>query len=304
MRAGSAEKMERILQLAREMNYTPNKAAQVMRTSRSFQIGLIAHELYNPYTGRTLGMVNEELSHFGYSMLLRLVEETDPDWKGVLRDFSQNLMDGVLNHHPFLGGGELESNLRDLPCYTFDRSPEFSPAMDNREGGVLLGLQHLKGLGHDRIAIISGYGPASREPRRISAYKAFFASHSIVPPEEWMMTPGWRYEDGESAVENFLKSGCTACLAGNDLLGVGLCTGLRMKGFEVPKDFSIVSMDDTILSRMNRPQLTTVRPPFRALIRLTVKSLIDRIEGRKPSPFELLMPELVIRESSGPRTER
>jgi len=299
LRGNSAEKMERIQEIAREMNYTPNRAAQAMRTQRAFQIGVIAHEIHNPYTGRMLEIVGEELGHFGYSLLLGLVSEDKHKWDKELNDFSKNLMDGVLNYHPYLHGDELEHHMGGRPVFTFDRSPEESPAMLNMEGGVLLGMQHLRNLGHENIALVTGPGRETGHTRRITAFNSFYASQSINPPSEWVIIPGWKYDDGEAATDAFLKTGCTACLAGNDLLAVGLCTGLRMQGYEVPKDFSIVSMDDTILSKMNRPQLTTVRPPVRELARLSVEGLLARVEGKKSPAFQMLMPSLVVRDSSG-----
>lgn len=300
LRAHSAEKIELIQKLSQEMNYTPNRAAQTMRTRRTYQVGLLAQDLDNPYASSLLKIVSEELARYRYGMLLRLISSDKDKWKSDLKDFSVNLLDGVLIHHPALRCDEVRTYLPDIPVIAFNRSPQDSPAMYNLEGGVLLALQHLRGLGHEKIAIVTGQPRVFGSSRRLTAYQSFYAAQSVTPPSDWILQTGWRYEDGEAAAEQIVKTECTACLAGNDLLAVGLCSGLRALGHEVPRDFSIVSIDDTILSRMNRPPLTSIHPPVPELVRLTVKSILAQIEDQEPEPFQMLMPSLTIRESAGP----
>ena len=298
--ASSAVKVQRIMELARKMEYTPNKIAQAMRTRRTYQIGMIVSELHNPYTSRTLTIVNSELTKHGYGMVLRLIHQ-DEDIKAALRAYSKNLMDGLLSNHPFIPTDMLEEMMPGIPIVTLDRSSEYSPATINLESGVLLGMQHLWNLGHEKIAIITGYSHLKGRSRRLDAYHSFYASHGIEPPKEWIMQKGWEYWNAVDFTDQLVASGCTACFAGNDLLGMGICTGLRMKGLEVPKDFSIVSMDDTVLSKMNYPELTSVRLPSHELVRLTIEGLLARIEGKKIPPFRQLMPSLIVRSSAALR---
>jgi DNA-binding LacI/PurR family transcriptional regulator len=295
--ASSAEQVDRILELAKQMNYQPNKAAQVMRTQRTYQIGVISSEFYNPHTSRTLQMLGEELSQRGYGLLLKLIPGDKENFAHEVRIFSRNLIDGVLNHHPLLAGDEAERLIDNIPVVTIDRSPQYSPAIMDMDGATKLGLQHLWDLGHRKIALVAGSKDKPRG-RRYTAYKAFYAGKRVKASPDWIFQYGWTYEDGEAAVEPFLATGCTACLAGNDLLAVALCSGIRLKGYEVPRDFSIVSMDDTMLTSINRPQLTSLHPPSRELIQLSVAGLIAKIEGTEPPEFQRIMPTLVVREST------
>ncbi|WP_309400798.1 LacI family DNA-binding transcriptional regulator [Cerasicoccus maritimus] len=302
--ASSAVQVERILELAKEMNYQPNKAAQVMRTRMTHQIGVIGAEIHNPYTSRNIEIVNNELAHRGYGLLLKIIKGDKKEVISQLKDFTSNMIDGVMNHHPLIDGDELQTAVERIPSVTFDRSAEHSPAIVNMEGGVLIALQHLWNLGHRKIAIVTGGDEVGGRRRRISAYETFYSSQSQLAPENWRITTGWTYEAGEKAVKDFVDSGCTACLAGNDLLAVAICSGLRELGLEAPRDYSIVSIDDTILAKINRPQLTSIQPPIQELVTLSIDWLICKIEKRKPQSFQLLMPKLVVRQSSGPAPSR
>ncbi len=297
--ASSAKKVELIFELARSMDYSPNKIAQAMRTRRTYQIVIIVHELHNLYTSRTLTLANNELAKRGYNLLLRLIQKED-NMESDLSALSRNLIDGVLCSHPFIEPELLQDLMQDIPVVFIDRSPDFSPAMLNMESGVLLGMQHLWNLGHERIAIISGSNPLSSRSRRIEAYRTFYASHSMEPPQDWIMQKGWGFWDAEALVDQFLETGCTACFLGNDALGMGFCNGLRMKGYEVPKDFSVVTIDDTVLSRMNYPELTSIHLPSHRLVEITIQGLLAKIEGLKHPRFQLLMPELIVRDSTRP----
>ncbi|MGE9271567.1 MAG: LacI family DNA-binding transcriptional regulator [Verrucomicrobiales bacterium] len=297
--ASSAEQMERIRELAQKMGYRPNRAAQVMRTNRTYQVCVITSELYNPHTSHTVELMGEELAKHGYGLMLRLIKGKEDEVVEHLKKSPIDFVDAVIINHPHVSGRTLESCVPGVPLVTYDRSPEFSPVIVNMEGGALLGLQHLWNLGHRRIAMLTGGADQDGGKRRLSAFYSFYASQGQEDVNGWAFERDWTFESGEAAVDDFLSSKCTACITGNDLLGVGLATALRMRGYDVPGDFSLLSMDDTILTRINRPQLSSVRLPVGELVRLTVEGIVAKIEDKPAPEFRMLMPQLIVRESTG-----
>jgi LacI family transcriptional regulator len=106
----------------------------------------------------------------------------------------------------------------------------------------------------------------------------------------------------DDAYENNDTS-ATAVLAFNDLMAIGLMEGLDSLGVVVPRDLSVMGIDDITLSRFTRPRLTTVATPAAAAGRAAVDLLLQRAERGENA--QLTLPtELVVRESTGPAAAR
>lgn len=302
----AVERAKRIREIAEKLNYAPNKAAQIMRTKRTRQIGVLVSELYNPFTGRKVEAIADALAEHGYEMLLGLtrtrsrgdvVSESSTNSEKFFATFSRNLLDGVINLDPLLSNEDLKRIAPRMPCVTFGRSETESPAVFDIRAAVTILMEHLWSLGHRRIAIVTGLDKGDLKRVRSSAWEAFYASRPVAARSDWVIKANWKAEHGRQAARELLATDCTACIAGNDLLAVGLIAGLREQGREVPRDYSVASIEDSLLTEITYPPLTSARQPVAELVRLTVAALIDTLEEREPAPSQTLPPELIVRQS-------
>ncbi|EIP97702.1 transcriptional regulator [Opitutaceae bacterium TAV1] len=305
----AVRRAERIRELATQLNYAPNKAAQIMRTKRTRQIGVLVSELYNPFTGRKVEAFADALADHDYEMLLGLTRsrshadknaESSADSAKFFATFSRNLLDGVINLDPLLGTEDLKRIAPRMPCVTFGRSETESPAVFDVRAAVIILMEHLWSLGHRRIAIVTGLDKGDVKRVRSSAWEAFYASRPVAARSEWIIKGNWKAEHGRQAARELTDTDCTACVAGNDLLAVGLIAGLRELGREVPRDYSVVSIEDSLLTEITYPSLTSARQPVEELVRLTVAALVDLLEGRPMPACQVLPPELIVRNSCAP----
>jgi len=305
----AVERAERIRKLAAQLHYTPNKAARIMRTKKTHQIGVLVSELYNPFTGRKVEAMADALASHGYEMLLGLTRAnsregagggTSADSEKFFTTFSRNLLDGVINLDPLLGTDDLKRIAPAMPCVTFGRSEAESPAIFDVKAAVMLLMEHLWSLGHRRIAIVTGMDKGDMKHVRSSAWETFYASRPVAALPEWIIAANWTSEEGRGAARALVDTGCTACVAGNDLLAVGLIMGLRALGVDVPRDISLVSIEDSLLTEVSYPTLTSARQPVRELVDVTVAALVGMIDGGPMPACQVLQPELIVRHSSTP----
>ncbi|XHR29810.1 MAG: LacI family DNA-binding transcriptional regulator [Chthoniobacteraceae bacterium] len=292
---GVARKAEEIRELAQRMNYTPNRAAQMMRTQRTYQIGVLVGELYNPQTGLVLEAFGDTLNARGYGLVLGLCRELED---APLKRFVSNLLDGVINLHPLLNTADLRRLAPKLPMLTYNRTPQESPAVYDMVGGVHMALKHLWALGHRRVALVTGPHKPEHVASRISGYESFYARQSIAASPEWIINTGWKLEDGEAAAKAFIETGCTACLGGNALLSVGLALGLRRFKKEIPRDYSLFSLENTFMTQISNPAITSIAHPIPKLVDATVEGLIAIIEKRTAPPFTTFPVTIIDRGST------
>lgn len=294
----SAEVTRKIEAIARELNYRPNAMARAIRLKKTFQVGVLVRELSNPYTGAVVEAIEKSLLKHGYRLLLGLTNSSPEVGRAYLGEFSQGVVDGILNLDPLMHEADFVTSQVSVPYIHFTRvSPMFSLRVDYNEG-VRLALAHLWKLGHRRIGFISGpHMEDASADGRLMGYIAFFEGQGLrLPPIEF---GSWSFESGREAASKLLDQGCTAIFAANDLMAVGAVKAAVSRKLGIPSDVSIVGFDDSLLALMADPSLTTVRVPLEKLAELSVTGLLARIQGKPTGSARVVKPTLVVRDSSG-----
>jgi DNA-binding LacI/PurR family transcriptional regulator len=167
--------------------------------------------------------------------------------------------------------------------------------------GIALALEHLRGLGHRRIAYIAVAGEEVGDLRR-AAYERAMRGAGLE--DGLCVEPADNSEDGGfRAAVRLLTGGQppTGIVAHNDLVAVGALTAARDLGVSVPKECSIVGYGNTELSRSRAIALTTVDQATFAVGQRAVEVLTWRMRAPAPEPkIVLLTPTLAVRLSTAP----
>lgn len=195
---------------------------------------------------------------------------------------------------------------RDIPLVYVDRVSDKSPRCwvktDDLAGGRLAG-EHLAALGH-RLAAFVGNLDTAQVRRRFTGFAEAAGAAGLTV--ESIATDSWRISDGRDAAAALVKRGLdelpTAIMCGNDLIAIGMLLEFARRGIAVPGDVSIVGFDDLSWSAAASVPLTTVRQQREELGRRAVRLLLDEIDHGDAHTHsqELLVPVLVVRESSAP----
>jgi LacI family transcriptional regulator len=185
-----------------------------------------------------------------------------------------------------------------------DRIPSVSAA---HTSGADQAMRHLLGLGHRRIAAVTGpAGWQATEDRR-RGYYAALGGAGILPDPELEVEGDFEIPGGLQAGKRLfdLRNPPTAVFAFNDNLAIGVIQAARAHGLRVPEDVSVVGFDDLEFSTIVTPALTTVRQPLAEMGRTAVSMLVRLLDRQR---FETLRVELgtrlVVRESTAPPSPR
>jgi LacI family transcriptional regulator len=187
--------------------------------------------------------------------------------------------------------------------------------IDHRKA-VELALKHLFDLGHRRIAFMRGPRAIPDSGIRWESIKHVAARLGLkVDPElairldadGWSMKTGrhpMAPEIGYKPMQALLKTHAdfTAVFCFNDIAAIGAIRALKDAGLSVPGDVSVVGFDDIQSAEYCTPSLTTVRQPLHEMGKRGAQVLLERIADRERAyPRDIvMMPELVVRESTGP----
>lgn len=169
--------------------------------------------------------------------------------------------------------------------------------------GAAAATEHLIGLGHRCIALITGPpGWAATEERR-QGYHAALAHAGIRAEPRFVEVGDWQIPSGREAARRLfaLDDRPTAIFAFNDEMAIGALHAAHENGLRVPEDVSVIGFDGVERGELLEPQLTTVRQPLAEMGRMAVTLVLRVLERRKIEALRVeLSTRLVVRASTGP----
>lgn len=174
--------------------------------------------------------------------------------------------------------------------------------VDNQQG-IFYSVEHLAQLGHKKIAMLNGETASRVSQERLAGFRLGMETCSLSVREELVAHGDYRTDCAGEFVGRFVREGATAVVCASDLLAHGVLRELYRMGLRVPDDVSVVGFDDLPLASYTTPALTTIRQN-RLAIGKNVCMVMEQIMGGNSINRLLLMPELVVRESTGkPKSE-
>jgi LacI family transcriptional regulator len=292
------ETRTRVLAVAEELGYLPNRAAQALTTGRTHNLGLIVPDIANPFFPRLIKAAQAQARERDYHVFVADTDEDPRVEEELIQTFAKQV-DGVLLCSPRLSNRVLDRLRHELPLVVVNRRVRGLPAvLMDVSHGARLAIEHLVGLGHRKLALVLGpEGSWNSKQIREAARDATIAAGAelaVVGPN----SP--TEQGGQRAAPEVLRTTATAVLCYNDLVAIGLVEGLDQLGVSVPGDLSVVGVDDIAEARLTRPRLTTVAMPTVAAGRSAIDMLLQMagtaIQG--PPALTTLPTTLIVREST------
>jgi DNA-binding LacI/PurR family transcriptional regulator len=291
----------------REVNYRPNLLASGLRSKSGNLIGLAVPEISHQSFDRFIRHTEEFVRANKYGLILGDIHN-DPDSEA---DFIDQLIrrnvDGIIFIRVSDESRALEMlNRTSIPFVVLDRGVATATAptvvMDNFQAGRLA-AEHLISLGHRDVACVTGPLNVSLCRERLDGFTQTLSAAGLRLLRNNIYEADFHYSSGVGLVPQLMQRdpAVTAVWAQNDLMAIGIMAGLSDCGLRVPDDMSVVGVDDIITCRMLRPQLTTVKQPFREMSRAAVELLLRESSlGERISEKIVIPTELVVRQSTAP----
>ncbi|MFJ8888443.1 LacI family DNA-binding transcriptional regulator [Streptomyces sp. NPDC102402] len=293
------ETRDRVLAVAAELGYQPNETARALTTGRTRNLGLIVSDIANPFYPPLIKAAQSYARVRGYQVFVADTDEDVQVEEELIRTLSRQV-DGVVLVSPRLANDVIARLGGDLPFVMVNRRVAgLSAVLMDVAHGAALAVEHLAGLGHRHLTLAGGPRGSwtSAEMRRAAGRAA--AARGIRLDVLGPNAP--TQQGGIAAADAVLRTGATGVIAYNDLVAIGLVEALDDRGVRVPRDLSVIGVDDTVAGRLNRPRLTTVAMPTAQAGRTAVDLLIQTVETEAPEPATAqttLATSLVVRDST------
>lgn len=303
------ETREKVLAAIAELDFTPAQGARQFRPGRVRTLGLAIANLDNPFFVDLALGAEERCSELGAGVVI-CNSGYDPVRETHNLDLLvQSRVQGIIIAPVDEKSSRLEMlKDRGVPMVFVDRVGDdrdcWSVVVDDFRGGQI-GIRHLVGAGHRRIAFLGHPEKSPKVRTRLAGARKIADEHADVTLE-LLDADSWTIEAGRSAGRRLLDRAVerrpSAVFCANDMLALGLEQELLRDGVRVPDDIAIVGYDDLEWASVASVPLTTVRQPRQELGRTAVDMIMEllaRPASKVPrSNHVVLQPELVVRDSA------
>lgn len=309
----------RILAKAKEMKYEASAAARALVTRHTFSVGVLLPDFANPVFNEIIKGLNEILSEKGYATLIASTESNDDKRQAAIDAFLAREVDGLVIISQSLGQDEVERLVESgLPTILVHRKPidhdsvkllqiDFDYVGMDNGGGLSAAVTHLATLGHTRIGLICGPQRSSAARERTLGYRETVKRLSLEEDPELIVQGDYEFIGGLQGARELLslQHRPTAIIAANDLMAFATMDVAQQMGLAVPRDLSIIGVDDIFVSAFPMVSLTTVKQPALEIGNIVGKRLLERfVRDDLPTALISLPAELVVRHSTSIAPER
>ena len=299
---------QRVEAAVRELAFRPDSAAQTMRSRTTRTVGCIIRDINIPAFAKFVRAADEVLLEAHYALLLSNSGGNPERERNLISVMVARKADALIIGQYSESDPSLATVLErsGIPVVLIDRvEPRWADSVliDHR-GGVRQATEKLLGLGHRRIALLTGRDVLFPASERIAGYRAAFEARGLECDPHLIRTGSFQREFGFEQTSLLLAEPerPTAILSGGIDMFPGVIRAVRTHGLAVPRDISIVAALDTDLTEMLDPSISVETWNYAEVGRLAAGFALDRIHtGAASPPKRLTCPTtFIMRDSVGP----
>ncbi|WP_119287731.1 LacI family DNA-binding transcriptional regulator [Streptomyces sp. YIM 130001] len=300
----------RVLAAADELGYIPNAHAQALASSSNNTVGVICHDVSDPYFAAiSSGVMRAAAEHELLVMLASTFREPDREIAYVSMLRAQRARAILLIASGIEDRAWERSLDTELAAYqngggrvavvSRHRSLRVDTVLPENRAGATALARALLGLGHREFAILTGPARLTTVSDRLAGFRDGLAEAGVRLPRERVITGAFTRDGGHDAAVELLRRGDrpSCVFAVTDVMAVGALAAFREHGLRVPEDISLAGFDDIPLVRELTPPLTTVALPLTAMGHSAIALALREQRGQR-SRVERVAGEVVLRAST------
>ena len=299
---------EKIRQAIIDLNYRPSAAARNLKSGRTGIIAIVVPDITNPFFASIVEGAESAVGDDRMILLVNTGDSREREEKALTQLFGR--VDGVIMA-PLTEDEEGPSFFSQfgLPIVFVDRVTRnverFSSVLTDNSRGASIATDYLIGLGHKKIAMISGPLTTTPGKRRADGFRASLKKASLTP--QYFIESDFSEAGGYASMCALFErdEAPTAVFAANNLMTIGALHALRDRGVHVPHQISIIGFDDLDFAELISPPLTVIARDARLQGSLAMQMMIKYLATGVSTPPEHSMVDvqLVERGSCAPPRE-
>ena len=275
---------KRVLDVIDELDYRPNAVARGLASKKTTTVGVIIPDVTNLYFASLARGIDDIATMYKYNIILANSDQNNHKEIQVLNTLLSKQVDGILymgNHlTPELRTEIIRSKTPIVLAGTMDAEHEIASVNIDYKEATQEAVETL-------IAALKNIASVDL---RLEGYKAALDKAGIKFDSKLVYEVPLTYHAGESVAERIHKAGVTAAIVTDDETSVGLLNGLIDLGIKVPEKFEIISSNNSKLTKMTRPILSTIAPPLYDIGAVAMRLLTKIMNKEEIVESEITLP--------------
>ncbi|OLS41397.1 catabolite control protein A [Bacillus sp. MRMR6] len=260
---------KKVLEVIERLGYRPNAVARGLASKKTTTVGVIIPDISNIFFAELARGIEDIATMYKYNIILSNSDQNLDKELHLLNTMLGKQVDGIV----FMGGNITQEHVVEFEkspvpivlAGSIEESGKIPSVNIDYEKAVFDSVSEFVTNGHKQIAFVIGplHEPRNVE-RKLKGYKIALEKAGIPFNDELVIEGDYTYDSGLEAFEKLVEADQkpTAILVGSDEMALGVIHGAQDKGFSIPEDFEVITSDNTRLSLMVRPQLTTIVQPL------------------------------------------
>lgn len=284
---------KKVLEVIERLGYRPNAVARGLASKKTTTVGVIIPDISSIFFAELARGIEDIATMYKYNIILSNSDENTEKEFHLLNTMLGKQVDGIV----FMG-----SNITDEHVREFQKSPvpivlaasvedtgQVPSVNIDYEAAAFDAATSFAEQGHRNIAFVTGNQSDPINQKKIAGYKRGLESVNLSFNEAYVAEGDYTYDSGIESFEKLIEAPVrpTAIIVGADEMALGIVHAAQDKGYHVPDDIEVISFDNTRLTLMVRPQITTVVQPLydigavamRLLTKLMNKETVDGQEA-------------------------
>jgi LacI family transcriptional regulator len=289
---------QRVLSAADTLSFEPNRLARALVTARSQTVGVIVHDISDPYFGEIVKGLEDGIHADDYRLFVASSDRDPEKELSYVRAFHAHQVDAIVFAASSLIDPGYAETLHELAArfrarggvvvVLSDHILEGPRVLFDNRRAVADMVGYLAERGHRRIGYIGGPEELEVSRIRLAGFTAAVAELGLAAGPVYVADGGFTVTGGAAAMaELHERVEVTAVLAANDLMAIGAMRQLLASGAAVPDDVSVAGLDDIPIAEYGPVPLTTMRVPTYEIGRLGASLLLEALRNGDPADARL-----------------
>ncbi len=301
---------QRVLQVARDLNYYPDSLAKGLRQNKTNTIGIIFNDLNNPFYSEILGVIGQTLNRSSYSMIISYSHYDAAQERANIMSMLSKRVDGIILS-PINDQTENVRLLQEhgieyvlIDCYP--HFPGTTYVYSDHGMGARIATEHLISRGHRDILLLTGPPTRCMASHFIDNYRRTLKDNGIGVREELIVhAQDLSIDSGYQTFKRLLTGSSehpnlefTAVVTISDLLAIGIYKVANELKFRIPDDYSVIGYDNVEIASVLSPPLTTIHQPRKRIGTESLKLLLHNIQHEEKERKSVALPPHLVRRGS------
>ena len=286
---------KKVLEVIDRLDYRPNAVARGLASKKTTTVGVIIPDVSNMFFASLARGIDDVATMYKYNIILANSDGNDQKEVNVLNNLLAKQVDGVIfmGHHitDEIRGEFSRSKTPVVLAGSIDPDEQVGSVNIDYTSATKDAVNKLAKNGNKKIAFVSGalIDPINGQ-NRLKGYKEALKENNLPYSEGLIFEAEYNFKDGLTLVDRIHNSGAPAVYVSDDELAIGILDGLLDKGVKVPEEFEIITSNNSLLTEVARPRLTSITQPLYDLGAVSMRLLTKMMNKEEVEEKTIILP--------------